>query len=147
MSRILLYCYAALAAIGVTIVLWWLIAALFSFDPAPPVEESGGTVSMLDVAGDPQLECLDRTADLRHLVMNSKYCEQDSDCAIVRSHGKSPGVFRCMVAVRRDVADVVQTGFDQHRSCDIIENCNGFSARPVCEENLCQLAVPADSPP
>ncbi len=147
MSRILLYCYAALAAIGVTIVLWWLIAALFSFDPAPPVEEPGGTVSMLDASGDPQFECLDRTADLRQLVMSSKYCEQDADCATVRSHGKSPGVFRCMVAVRHDVVDVVQTGFDQHRSCDIMENCDGFTARPVCRENLCQLEVATEGGP
>lgn len=140
----MLYCYAALAAIVVTIALWWLIAALFSFDPAPPVEESEGMVSLLDASGDPQLECLARTSDLRQLVINSKHCEQDSDCTMVRSHGKSPSVFRCMVAVRRDVADVVQAGFDQHRSCDIMENCKGFSDRPVCRENLCQLEVPVD---
>lgn len=145
MSRILLYCYAALAAIGVTIALWWLIAVLFSFDPASPAEESEGTVSMLDASGDPQLECLDRTADLRQLVMNSKYCEQDADCAIVSSHGKSPSVFRCMIAVRRDVVDIVQSGFDQHRSCDIIENCNGFGARPVCRQSLCQLETTGDT--
>lgn len=144
MSRILLYCYAALGAIGVTIALWWLIALLFSFDPTPTAEESEGTVSILDASGDPQLECLDRTADLRQLVMNSKYCEQDADCAIVNSHGKSPSVFRCMIAVRRDLADVVQSGFDQHRSCDTMENCSEFSGRAVCEQNLCQLEMTDD---
>lgn len=140
----MLYSYAALAAIGVTIALWWLIAVLFSFDPTPTAEESEGTVSMLDASGDPQLVCLDRTADLRQLVMNSKYCEEDADCALVNSHGKSPSVFRCLIAVRRDLADVVQIGFNQHRSCDIMENCKAFSVRPVCEQNLCQLEIAGD---
>lgn len=141
MRRIFSYMLATVAAIGVTILLWWVIATVFSFDVVDLDDATETTASLRDTRGDPQLECLSRTADLRQIVAESNRCEVDEDCGLVNSGGKSPGQFTCLVGVRADRVESVQAAFDRHESCDVMADCKAAEGRPVCEENLCQVVA------
>ena len=142
MRRILSYLLATFAAIGVTILLWWLIATVFSIGDVDLDDVPDTTASLRDTQGDPQLECLARTTGLRQVIAESNQCEVDEDCALLNTGGKSPGQFTCLVGVRADRLPTVQDAFGRHQSCDVVADCETAEGRPVCEDNLCQVAAP-----
>jgi hypothetical protein len=125
-----------LAGVSIAILVLWIMSSMIDVESSIPQRKADTqTVSLIRSPS----YCNQIYTDANKALFNSRSCQTDEDCALVRDESQVLG--QCFVSVRRGKADLVSEALKKFWACSRSGSsiCGHLSPIATCQENICMV--------
>jgi hypothetical protein len=135
----LIWLLSLLAGGCIAISVLWVMSSLIDVESAiPQVESDTQTVNLIRSPN----HCNQMYTDANQALFNSRSCQTDDDCALVRDRHQVLG--QCFASVQREKVDLVSAELKQFWACSSKSGssiCGHVSAIATCRESTCMVEL------